>query len=358
MKNKTLSGSKDYLLLDDGTIFHGTSFGYSSSSAGEVVFSTGMTGYTESLTDPSFYGQILTLTYPLIGNYGVGKKSTLRRRNPFESERIQVNGLIIADYSPAYDHWNADKSLGDWLKEEKISALCGIDTRSLTRHLRSNGVLTGKIIIGCQDIPTYDPNAHLLQKLVSIDRPRLYGTGDKNIALIDCGCKKSIISELTSRGVRVTRLPWNAAADFDKFDGLVISSGPGDPMMCTETIELTRKAMEHKIPLLGICLGHQIMALAAGAKTYKLKYGHRGQNQPVKYGTNNRCFITSQNHGFAVDSASLPDDWKPLFHNLNDQTNEGIVHKTGRFFSVQFHPEAAPGPYDTGFLFDVFLKII
>ncbi len=354
MKNR--ASQESYLLLDDGTRFPGISFGYEHSSAGEVVFSTGMTGYTESLTDPSFYGQILTLTYPLIGNYGVA--DAWARNTPFESGRIQVNGLIVSDYSPAYDHWDAQKSLGEWLKQEKIPALTGIDTRALTRHLRSGGVLTGKIIINGQDVAAYDPNTHHLQKRVSVDKPHIHGNGVKKIALIDCGCKKSIINELVHRDATVTQLPWNAEPVWNDFDGVVISSGPGDPALCTETIALAGEAIRREIPLFGICLGHQIMALAAGARTYKLKYGHRGQNQPVKYRDEKRCFITSQNHGFAVDGNSLPDDWQPMFINLNDHTNEGIIHRSGRFFSVQFHPEAAPGPYDTGFLFDDFMKIV
>ncbi len=338
--------------------FHGTSFGCPKSSAGEVVFSTGMTGYTESLTDPSFYGQILTLTYPLIGNYGVGKPVLKSALNPFESDRIQINGLLVADYSDNYAHWDAEQSLSQWLQKEQIPALSGIDTRALTQHLRSKGVLTGKIIIHEQEVPGYNPNLHHLQKAVSIKQPRVYGEGQKNIALIDCGCKNSIIQNLTARGMRVTRLPWDWEIAFDDYDGVIISSGPGDPRMCSETITQAQKAMALERPMFGICLGHQIMALAAGAETYKLKYGHRGQNQPVIHLDGKKCFVTSQNHGYAVNSATLPDDWQSLFLNLNDQTNEGLIHKSGRFFSVQFHPEAAPGPYDTGFLFDDFLKLL
>ncbi|KAA3615738.1 MAG: carbamoyl-phosphate synthase (glutamine-hydrolyzing) small subunit [Calditrichaeota bacterium] len=349
---------KAIVILEDGSKFEGFVFGYAGSTSGEIVFSTGMIGYTESLTDPSFYGQILTLTFPLIGNYGVGQKSDQYRLSPFESGKIQAKALIVSEYSPQFDHWNAEQSLSDWMKQEKIPGVYGIDTRSLTKHLREKGTMLGKIVIGENDVNYYDPNKENLLDRISIESPQYYGEGNKTIALLDCGCKESILKNVTEHGVRVLRLPWNWDVSSEKVDGLLISSGPGDPQNCTEIVNQIKQAISKELPTFGICLGHQVMAIAAGANTYKLKYGHRSQNQPViKTGTN-KCFITSQNHGFAVDNESLPKDWKPLFTNLNDETNEGLIHESGRFFSVQFHPEAAPGPYDTTFLFNDFLKMV
>ncbi|MFH1213279.1 MAG: glutamine-hydrolyzing carbamoyl-phosphate synthase small subunit [Candidatus Neomarinimicrobiota bacterium] len=344
------------LTLEDGHVFEGFSFGWESATAGEVVFNTGMVGYPESLTDPSYYGQILALTYPLIGNYGVPE--FLPDSPAFESDRIQIRGLVVSDYSTESNHWNSRQSLSDWLKTFKIPAITGIDTRTLTKILREKGTMLGKITLD-EDIPYYDPNRQNIVAEVSCSEPRTYGKGKKRIALLDCGCKRNIITQLSARAnCEVLRLPWDADVRQHDFNGLFISNGPGDPQMCTASIDSARYALENNIPILGICLGNQILALAAGANTYKLKYGHRGQNQPVIDQTVGRCYITSQNHGFAVDDKSLPEDWQTWFSNLNDQTNEGLIHRSGRFMSVQFHPEAAPGPLDTTFIFNRFLDVL
>jgi carbamoyl-phosphate synthase small subunit len=350
---------KGRLLLEDGSVYKGSFFGHPSSIAGEVVFNTGMIGYPESMTDPSYSGQILTLTYPLIGNYGVPaaeKKSVLSRL--FESDRIQISGLIVSDYSHDYSHWNAGRSLSKWMEENQVPGLYSIDTRALTKKLREKGTMLGKIEIGSDNVPYYDPNLDNLMNQVSIKKPLDYGNGKLRIILIDCGCKSNIIHSLLKRGVQVRRVPWDYDLNQEKFDGLVISNGPGDPKMCRQTILQIREVMARDIPVFGICLGNQLLALAAGANTYKLKYGHRSQNQPVIDLTTKKCLITSQNHGFAVENNSLPEGWKPWFVNLNDNTNEGIRHITGRFRSVQFHPEATPGPVDADYLFDDFLKAI
>ena len=354
-------GDKVKLILEDGSIYHGYSFGAKGSISGEVVFNTGMVGYPEAMTDPSYKGQILTLTYPLIGNYGVpsNEKDEFDILRHFESDRIQIQGLIVSEYCKDYHHWNAARSLSDWMKEHDIPGICGIDTRALTKKLREKGTMLGKIIYH-EDVELQDPNLRNLVKEVSINKPITYGDGRTAVAVIDCGIKNNIIRCFLKRGVKVIKVPWDYPL-FDselKFDGLFISNGPGDPKMCKETIAVVKEAMEKNLPVFGICLGNQILALAAGADTYKLKYGHRSQNQPGReIGTNN-CYITSQNHGFAVDTKTLPVDWEPWFENANDNTNEGIRHKTKPWFSVQFHPEATAGPVDTEFLFDKFLEII
>jgi carbamoyl-phosphate synthase small subunit len=347
------------LLLEDDSVFEGTFFGFPRSIAGEVVFNTGMIGYPETMTDPSYCGQILTLTYPLIGNYGVPSsegQSSLTKH--FESDRIQISGLIVSDYSEEYSHWYSRESLSDWMMKNKVPGLYGIDTRALTKKLREKGTLLGKIELESETVPYYDPNLDNLMNQVSIDKPKTFGEGKIRVALFDCGCKTNIIHSLLKRGVQVKRVPWDYDLKNEKFDALVISNGPGDPKMCRQTILQVREVMTRDIPVFGICLGNQLLALAAGANTYKLKYGHRSQNQPVIDLTTNRCLVTSQNHGFAVDNSSLPEGWEPWFVNLNDNTNEGIRHMTGRFRSVQFHPEASPGPVDADYLFDEFLKEI
>ncbi|MDD5764697.1 MAG: glutamine-hydrolyzing carbamoyl-phosphate synthase small subunit [Candidatus Marinimicrobia bacterium] len=346
------------LILEDGNVFQGFSFGFPASSAGEVVFNTGMTGYPETLTDPSYFGEILTLTYPLAGNYGAPNSAHPDFPNPdFESDRIQVRGLIVADYSESFSHWHSRQSLADWLIAQKIPAITGIDTRALTQFLRNKGTMLGKIVID-DDPDFYDPNRHNLVSEVSRKKIEILGNGSKRIALIDCGAKRSIISNLIKRGFEVLALPWNADISAYDFNGILISNGPGDPTMCAETIRSAKFAFDHNIPTFGICLGHQILALAAGAKTFKLKFGHRGQNQPVIDHLTGRCYITSQNHGYAVEKDTLPHDWQAWFSNLNDHTNEGMIHHSGRFLSVQFHPEAVPGPVDTQFLFDRFLELV
>ncbi len=350
---------KARLELEDGSVFHGFSFAAQQSIAGEVVFNTSMVGYPESLTDPSYHGQILVLTYPLIGNYGVPDKKIIDHiDHAFESDRIHVQGLIVSEYSFDYSHWNASKSLAAWLTEHHIPALYGIDTRMLTKRLRDEGTMLGRIVFFAEEQNFYDPNKINLVAEVSTTEAVEYGNGDKLVILIDCGCKYNIIRNLLKFNVRVKRVPWNHDFSSEDFDGVFISNGPGDPKMCRETIETVRKVMARNKPVFGICMGNQILALAAGADTYKLKFGHRSQNQPcVEVGTK-RCYITSQNHGFAVDGRTLPSGWEPWFVNANDGTNEGIRHTSKPFMSVQFHPEAAPGPVDTQLLFEDFYQML
>jgi len=347
------------LILEDGSTFQGYSFGAKRVVTGEVVFNTGMVGYPESLTDPSYRGQILVLTYPLIGNYGVPddeKEDDISKH--FESDKIQVQGLIVADYSETHSHWNAKKSLSEWLSEHNVPGIYGIDTRELTKKLREKGTMLGKIVYDNEDIEFEDPNNRNLVAEVSLKEPIVYKKGKKKIILIDCGAKNSIIRAFLRRNITVIRCPWDYDFLTEKVDGIVISNGPGDPKMCEPTIDNVRRALERNVPILGICLGSQILALAAGANTYKLKYGHRSHNQPcIEVGTK-RCYITPQNHGYAVDSDTLPEDWREWFYNNNDKTNEGVIHISKPFFGVQFHPEASPGPDDTGFLFDMFIRAI
>jgi carbamoyl-phosphate synthase small subunit len=347
------------LVLEDGTAISGSFFGYPRSVAGEVVFNTAMTGYPESLSDPSYKGQILVLTYPLIGNYGV-PESIVENDLPkfFESSKVQITGLIVADYSTDYNHWNATKSLGDWLNENKVPAMFGVDTRALTKLIREKGALKGKLIYKDQDIDFYDPDKENLVDQVCSKERTVYGKGKNRILLVDCGVKNNIIRNVLKRDTTVIRVPWNYNFLNEYYDGILVSNGPGNPVYCIETIENLAKAMQKDKPIFGICLGNQLMALASGAKTYKLKYGHRSHNQPVLLAGTNKAYITSQNHGYAIDQSTLGKDWEPLFVNLNDGTNEGIKHKTKPFFSVQFHPEASSGPTDTEYLFDDFMELV
>ncbi len=351
---------KASLILDDGTVFVGKSFGYEKPVAGEVVFNTAMMGYPESLTDPSYSGQILVTTYPLIGNYGVPRREEVNGLSRFyESEKIHVEALVVSDYSFEYSHWNADKSLAYWLKEEQVVGIYDIDTRELTKRLREHGSMKGKIVIdGGEDIEFVDPNLSNLVAKVSCKEVIRYGNGQKKVVLVDCGVKHNIIRCLLKRDVTVIRVPWDYDFNTLDYDGLFISNGPGDPDMCGITVEHIRQAMNGTKPIFGICMGNQLLSKAGGARTYKLKYGHRSHNQPVRQVGTNRCFITSQNHGFAVDNSTLGADWEPLFINMNDGTNEGIRHKSKPYFSAQFHPEAASGPTDTEFLFDEFVKLL
>lgn len=350
---------KARLELEDGSVFQGYSFGSQTSVAGEVVFNTSMVGYPESLTDPSYYGQILVLTYPLIGNYGVPESHIVDGLdNSFESSRVQITGLIVSEYSFDYQHWSAGKSLAQWLGEHNVPGLYGIDTRMLTKRLREEGSMLGRLLFFTEHKNFYDPNKINLIEKVSIPAPFDYGKGDKTVILVDCGAKDNIIRCLLKRGLQVRRVPWNYDFTHENFDGVMISNGPGDPKMCRDTIAIIRKVMEQEKPIFGICMGNQILSLAAGADTYKLKFGHRSQNQPcVEVGTK-RCYITSQNHGYAVDGRTLPEGWEPWFVNANDGTNEGIRHSSKPFCSVQFHPEAAPGPVDTAILFDDFKRMM
>lgn len=347
------------LILEDGTKFQGKSFGYSKSISGEVVFNTAMTGYPESLTDPSYKGQILIATYPLIGNYGVpgkGKKDQMLKY--YESDKIQISGFVISDYSHAYSHWNAEKSLHDWMLENEIPGIYDIDTRELTKILREKGSMLGKIITEDSDCEFFDPNKLNLVSEVSTTEKQIYGNGKYRIVLIDCGVKNNIIRHFLKRDTTIIRVPWDYDISKEEYDGLFISNGPGDPVKCDITIQNISQAFQKGQPIFGICLGNQLMALASGASTYKLKYGHRSHNQPVLHIESQRGYITSQNHGFAVDNATLSSNWKPLFVNLNDETNEGFKHTQKPFFSTQFHPEASSGPTDTEFLFDLFIDEI
>lgn len=347
------------LVLASGQVITGESFGADLSAAGELVFNTAMTGYPECLTDPSYYGQILVLTYPLIGNYGVPEsQSTDGLNDLFESDSVKIKGLIVANYSEKYHHWAAKKSLGSWLKESGIPALSGIDTRSLTHLIRNNGVMKAKMISDEHDLPFYDTDNDNLAARVSINEKIVYGSGKNRILLIDLGVKNNIIRKLLQRNTTVIRVPWDFHFLDEDYDGILVSNGPGNPVHCTNAIENLRKALQQDKPIFGICLGNQLLAIAAGALTYKLKYGHRGHNQPVLQCGTDKAYITSQNHGYAIEQNTLPSDWLPHFINLNDGTNEGIRHISKPFFSVQFHPEASSGPTDTEFLFDEFLAKI
>ena len=350
---------KAKLVLENGKEFIGTSFGYEESIAGEVVFNTAMTGYPESLTDPSYKGQILVATYPLVGNYGVPVKDSEQKMMKFyESEKVAVQAFIVSDYSEEYSHWNAAESLGEWLKSQKIPGIYGIDTMELTQILREKGTMLGKILIDGVDIDWYDPGKVDLVAQVSPKEKEVYGEGKYKIMLVDCGVKNNIIRCLLDRDTTVIRVPHDYDYNQDEFDGLFISNGPGDPENCEAAVNNLKKALNKETPIFGICLGSQLMALASGGSTYKLKYGHRSHNQPVMKVGGSRCYITSQNHGYAVDNKSLDKEWEPLFINVNDKTSEGIKHKSKPFFSTQFHPEASGGPVDTEFLFDDFIEMV
>ncbi len=346
---------KATLILDDGTRFCGHSFGAFRNIGGEVVFNTAMTGYPESLTDPSYAGQILVLTYPLIGNYGVPANDL------WESTQIYAEALIVSDYSEAFSHWNGKESLGDWLKREQRPAITGIDTRALTRLLRERGVMMGRIEIeGVGNTPlNLDYGDINYVETVSCQDIIRYNEGaGKRVVIVDCGVKANIIRCLMKRGVEIIRVPWDYDFNSLDFDGLLISNGPGNPDNCQVTVIHIQRAMQNNKPVFGICMGNQLLAKASGATVYKLKYGHRSHNQPVRMVGTERCFITSQNHGYAVDSTTLNEEWLPLFENMNDGSNEGIRHRYKPWFSVQFHPEAAAGPTDTEFLFDEFIKLL
>lgn len=353
------------LVLDDGTKFHGKSFGYEKPVAGEVVFNTAMMGYPESLTDPSYAGQLMVLTYPLVGNYGVPAFSIEQNgiATFMESDKIHAEAIIVSDYSTEYSHWNAKESLAEWLKREQVPGITGIDTRELTKVLREHGVMMGKILF--DDEPENIPSAqyegvNYIAKVSCKEIIRYNEGASKKVVLVDCGVKNNIIRCLLKRNVEVIRVPWNYDFNDIEFDGLFLANGPGDPDTASEAVDNIRKflATPNVRPCMGICMGNQLLAKAAGAKIYKLKYGHRSHNQPVRQVGTNKCFITSQNHGYAVDSNTLPAEWEPLFINMNDGSNEGIKHKNNPWFSAQFHPEAASGPVDTEFMFDDFVKLL
>jgi len=385
------------LILQDGATFQGESFGFAGDSDGEVVFNTGMAGYVESLTDPSYEGQILVFTYPLIGNYGVPteEKNAYGFAEHLESERIHVRGVVMAQGSEHFSHQAAASSLKRWLEHHKIPAITGVDTRALTKKLREHGVMLGRIVADdaklkvesgkwkVEDIA--DPNDHNLVAEVSCKTPVTYepqpspsdaglrpagkeNSIGKSVVVFDCGIKNDILRSFLKRGITVHRVPWNydLASSPLKFDGVFISNGPGDPKKCDATIKQIQWSLKQNLPTFGICLGNQLLALAIGGDTYKLKYGHRGVNQPCvewkeeggTWKAGQRCIITSQNHGFAVKPDQLPTGWKIWFTNANDGTVEGIRHESGRFLSVQFHPEATPGPEDANYLFDEFVKVL
>lgn len=355
--------TKATLILDDGSKYEGYSFGAEKQATGEVVFNTAMSGYPESLTDPSYAGQLMVLTYPLVGNYGVPPR-TMRPDGIslfMESERIHAEAIIVSDYSFECSHWNATGTLAEWLKEEGVPGIFGVDTRALTKRLREQGVMMGKIIIG--DLPEDAASftgfrygeINFVDK-VSCKEIITYneGTDRKRVVLVDCGAKHNIIRNLIDRDLTVIRVPWNYDFNQLTYDGLFISNGPGDPDTCDAAVQNIRRALNGDKPICGICMGNQLLAKAGGASIYKLKYGHRSHNQPVRMAGTNKCYITSQNHGYAVDDHTLGADWEPLFINMNDHTNEGIRHKSKPFFSSQFHPEASSGPTDTEFIFDMF----
>ena len=353
------------LVLDDGTKFHGESFGYEKPVAGEVVFNTAMMGYPESLTDPSYAGQLMVLTYPLVGNYGVPAFSIEPDgiATYMESDKIHAEAIIVSDYSTEYSHWNAKESLAEWLKREQVPGITGIDTRELTKVLREHGVMMGKIIFDDEpdNVATAQYEGVNYIAKVSCKEIIRYNEGaGKKVVLVDCGVKNNIIRCLIKRNVEVIRVPWNYDFNELEFDGLFLANGPGDPDTAAEAVENIKKFLNNPVvrPCMGICMGNQLLSKAAGAKIYKLKYGHRSHNQPVRQVGTNKCFITSQNHGYAVDNNTLPADWEPLFINMNDGSNEGIRHKKNPWFSAQFHPEAASGPVDTEFMFDDFVNLL
>jgi carbamoyl-phosphate synthase small subunit len=355
------------LVLEDGTVFCGKSFGGEKEVSAEVVFNTAMMGYPESLTDPSYAGQMMVMTYPLVGNYGVPQVMTENRLPRFmEGDKIYASAIIVSDYSTMYSHWNAAESLDEWLRREGVPGVTGIDTRALTKVLREHGVMMGrlefedKISKESQQTESEDYGSVNWVERVSCKEVIRYNEGaGRKVVLLDCGVKTNIIRCLINRGVEVIRVPWNYDYTGLEFDGLFLSNGPGDPDRCGEAVDILRKQMSmSRKPICGICMGNQLLAKAGGANVYKLKYGHRSHNQPVMEVGTRHCYVTSQNHGYAVDASTLGDDWRELFVNMNDGSNEGIRHLSNPWFSCQFHPEACAGPVDTEFMFDRFLEVL
>jgi len=353
-------------VLEDGVVFEGRGFGARRPAAGEVVFTTGMVGYPEALTDPSYRGQILVFTYPSIGNYGIPSASGARAARgslpprPWESDRIHAAGVVVASASEGFSHYSAGRSLGEWLAEQGVPGIEGIDTRALTKRIRVEGAMLGRVEIPGRPAPAFDdPNRRNLAAEVSTGAVERYGRGTP-IVLIDCGRKNNQVRMLVERGAEVRVVPWDhplATAPRD-YAGVLVSNGPGDPRQAAATIATLKDLMHRRVPVLGICLGHQLLSLAAGASTYKMKFGHRAHNQPAVDATTGRCYQTSQNHGFAVDGTTLPDGFREWFVNANDGTNEGIRHARLPFRSAQFHPEAAPGPGGTEWILDEFLAAV
>jgi carbamoyl-phosphate synthase small subunit len=335
------------LVLADGSRFAGLAPSWQPDSrSGEVVFNTGMTGYVETLTDPSYSGQILTFTYPLIGNYGVMPETE------WESAAMHLRGVVVSELTSDWSHAGSTSSLLDWLRTQEVPVITGVDTRSLTKHLRTKGTIPGAIVRSGSSTIEMDP----IEK-VSVAGPRLYGTGPKRVIAVDCGMKENIVRSLLGLGVQIKRVPHDYDYTAEPYDAILLSNGPGDPTDYPETVSVLSRALKAGKPVFGICLGTQLLALAAGASTYKLLYGHRGHNQPVITPAG-RAYITSQNHGYAINEASLPSGWRVSFRNLNDGSIEGIEHESAPFSAVQFHPEAAPGPTDTAWLFEKFGKLL
>lgn len=365
-----------FLILEDGTVLEGTHIGAEKEVISEIVFNTSMAGYTEVLTDPSYAGQAVCMTYPLIGNYGVC-------REDMESKQPWIDGLIVRELSRIGSNFRMDVTLQQFLEEYGIPGIAGIDTRALTKTLREKGTMNGMITTNKEYCPEdilprlkeYSPGkvvekvtcGHKMEKkadLSEADMGRQYekkGRG-KRVALMDFGAKDNIADSLLKRGCSVTVYPAMTKAKeilSDKPDGIMLSNGPGDPKECTSIIEEIRKIYESDVPVFAICLGHQLMALATGADTYKMKYGHRGGNHPVKDLQTGRVYISSQNHGYVVDAGKIdPKVAVPAFINVNDGTNEGLAYTGKNIFTVQFHPEACPGPQDSGYLFDRFMKMM
>ena len=363
------------LVFDDGTVLDGMGFGHSGIAFGEIVFNTGMVGYTETLTDPSYSGQILMMTYPLVGNYGVPDPTLVDKdgiQKYFESSRIQARGLVVHELSLTASHWNLHMTLDEWLYREKIPGISGIDTRELTKKLRTGGVRMVALVVSDSKIDTDDIskelakaphyNSERFMDVVSTNQEIVYGSDSESVVVIDTGVKNAILRNIRNLGYKVIKLPWNTP--IDKIlsynpKGVVISNGPGDPQNCPETINIAKSLIEKNIPTLGICLGAQIIGIAGNTQTYKLKYGHRGQNKPCVNVENNQVYVTSQNHGYGIMPESLDSsEFNLWFTNADDHTVEGIKHKTQNCVAVQFHPEASPGPYDCKFVFEELKKLM
>jgi len=336
--------------LTDKTSFRGLAPAGQAVGVGEVVFNTGMTGYVETLTDPSYADQILVFTYPLIGNYGVMDAST------WESAKIHLKGVVMSELCQGWSHEGAVESLFAWLQAQGVPFITDVDTRSLTKYLRTRGTMMGAISPSWQaDFATLTAKT----PQVSISRPEIYNPKHtKTLIVVDCGMKDNILRSLMQLPLRIKRVPMDYDYTAEDYDGVFISNGPGDPEDYTQTIAITKKALAKGKPVFGICLGNQLMGLAAGAKTYKLPFGHRGHNQPCIDLADQKCYITSQNHGYAIDEKSLPAGWRVSYRNLNDQSIEGIAHQDKPFFAVQFHPEASPGPTDSAWLFERFYSLL
>lgn len=367
--SKSLEPAK--LTIRNGPVFNGYSFGSPNTVSGEAVFTTSLVGYPESMTDPSYRGQIICFTQPLIGNYGVPSGTardeyTLLRH--FESPNIQCVGIVVSDVALEYSHWTAVESLSEWCTREGVAAISGVDTRELVKYLREQGSSLARLSVGNnsnnENEEFYDPG--LVNMVAKVTTKEPFHIPVKNakhhVLVVDCGAKENILRCLVSRGADITVVPFNYPIDkvANKFDGVFISNGPGDPIYCAETVENLKKVINQNpdLPIMGICMGHQLLSLAAGAKTLKLKYGNRAHNIPTLDLTTGKCHITSQNHGYAVDATTLPSDYKEYFINLNDLSNEGMIHKERPIFSVQFHPEAKGGPLDSSFLFDKYLDLL